>query len=291
MQSTGWEAAQAETQFQGPGSSHELAALLLTECIQFSLYSSKTPLFVIMLDAKSAFDVVLRELLVKNLYHCGTDRKSLLMINNRLKCRSTCLEWDKQLVGPIFDEQGVEQGGINSGEFYKIFGKEQLENAQISGLGVPVYDLIISGIGQADDTALASNHPQSLLNLLRLSMNFCSKYQVELCPEKTKLQVFSSKGMSYKVDYLKNNSDIQINGCNIKYVETAEHVGITRSTAGNLAHILGRVTAHKQGLGAVLHSGLARAHRGNPAAGLKVAKLHALPVFLLWDWFSGIEEK
>ena len=190
------------------------------------------------------------------------------------------MSWDKQLVGPIFDEQGVEQGGINSGEFYKIFGKEQLENAQISGLGVPLYDLIISGIGQADDTALASNHPESLLNLHRLSMNFCSKYQVELCPEKTKLQVFSTKGMSFKVEYLKNNSNIKINGCDIKYVETAEHVGITRSTAGNLAHILGRVTAHKQALGAVLHSGLARAHRGNPAAGLKVAKLHALPVLL-----------
>ena len=48
---SGWAAAQAETQFQGTGSSHELAALLLTECIEFSLHSAKKPLFCIFLDA------------------------------------------------------------------------------------------------------------------------------------------------------------------------------------------------------------------------------------------------
>ena len=58
---SGWVEAQAETQFQGTGSSHELAALLLSECIQFSMSSSKKPLFCIFLDAKSAFNKVIRE--------------------------------------------------------------------------------------------------------------------------------------------------------------------------------------------------------------------------------------
>ena len=39
---SGWVSAQAETQFQGTGSSHELAALLLTECINFSIYSPRS---------------------------------------------------------------------------------------------------------------------------------------------------------------------------------------------------------------------------------------------------------
>ena len=62
---TGWASAQAETQFQGPGSSHELAALLLSETIQFSLYSAKKPLFVLLLDAKSAFDKILVEFIIR----------------------------------------------------------------------------------------------------------------------------------------------------------------------------------------------------------------------------------
>ena len=40
-----WNNHQAETQFQGEGSSHELAALLLTETIQHSLNTSKLPVF------------------------------------------------------------------------------------------------------------------------------------------------------------------------------------------------------------------------------------------------------
>ena len=53
-----WSLHQAPTQFQGIGSSHEFAAILLTECIQYSIHALKQPLFALYLDAKSAFDVV-----------------------------------------------------------------------------------------------------------------------------------------------------------------------------------------------------------------------------------------
>ena len=54
-----WKDDQADVQFQGEGSSHELAAVLLTETIQHSLFTLKQPLYVLYLDAQSAFDVVL----------------------------------------------------------------------------------------------------------------------------------------------------------------------------------------------------------------------------------------
>ena len=112
-----WNADQSEVQFLGEGSSHELAALLLTETIQHSLFSLKKPVFALFLDAKSAFDVVLHQILVANLYHSGTNGHSLLLIDNRLKSRRTYIEWDKQLMGPIIDQLGVEQGGANSGGY------------------------------------------------------------------------------------------------------------------------------------------------------------------------------
>ena len=45
-------------------------------------------------------------------------------------------------MGPISDEVGVEQGGVNSGDFYKIYGKTQLEMAQTSSLGVELLILL-----------------------------------------------------------------------------------------------------------------------------------------------------
>ena len=152
-----WNDAQSSSQFQGEGSSHELAGLLLTECIQFSK-STKTPIFVLYLDARSAFDVVQKELLIKNLHSIHSADSLLLHINNRLANRQTVLDYNGNLMGPIRDEQGLEQGGKNSSEYYKIFGKEQLSLAQASNLGVCMLGNTISAIGQADDTLLLSNN-------------------------------------------------------------------------------------------------------------------------------------
>ena len=275
-----WNADQSEVQFQGEGSSHELAALLLTETIQHSLYVLHEPIFLLYLDAMSAYDVVLKEFLVKNLYHCGTDNQSLLFINNRLDNRTTCLEWDKQLVGPIKDERGLEQGGTNSTDFYKVFGKEQVQSAQTSKLGVPLKNAVISALAQADDTILSSISPNALQNLLQLTLNFCSKHHVQLCVEKTKLQVMSTKSMKFEVEYLKTVSPINIDGVKLEFVDNAEHVGIIRSIDGNIPNILNRMSAHTKALAAILHTGASRHHRGNPAANIKLDQVYGIPVLL-----------
>ena len=195
---------------------------MLTETIQHSLFSLNQPVFVLYLDAKSAFDVVLRELLVKNIFNINNNcSQSLLYLDNRLKSRETFLDWNGELMGPILDEQGLEQGGISSSDLYKIFGKEQLTLAQRSKLGVMLGKLIISCIGQADDTALISNDIQKLFYLLELTKIFCSKYQVELCAEKTKLQVFSTKKMAHSVELSMATSAIEIDGERIPFSTSA----------------------------------------------------------------------
>ena len=61
-------------------------------------------------------------------------------------------------------------------------------------------------------------------------------------------------------------SPISIDGEKVEFSDSAEHVGIVRSTAGNLPAILARIIAHKKTLGAVLHAGLPRGYRGNSSA-------------------------
>ena len=133
-----WNSIQAPTQYQGTGSSHELAALLITEVVQHSK-SQKIPLFTLFVDAKSAFDKVVREYLVRNLYLAGVEGDALLLMDHRLSHRNTFYEWGKTLMGPIFDQHGVEQGGINSSEFYKLYNNELLQVLQKSEQGVNLY--------------------------------------------------------------------------------------------------------------------------------------------------------
>ena len=83
-------------------------------------------------------------------------------------------------MGPMEDERGLEQGGVSSSDMYKIFGKEQLEAAQVSELGVPLRDIIISSIGQADETVLLSNNIFDLQHLLELSLDFSVDWLIEI---------------------------------------------------------------------------------------------------------------
>ena len=127
---------------------------------------------MLYLDARSAFDVVQRQLLIKNLYHVQGGNSSLLFIDSRLANRQTVVDYDGHLMGPINDEQGLEQGGISSSEFYKIFGKEQLSLAQHSNLGVPLGSVMVAAIGQANDTVLTSNDIGILGNVVFLNNMF-----------------------------------------------------------------------------------------------------------------------
>ena len=276
-----WASVQAATQFQGTGSSHELAALLLTESVQHSLHVTKRPLFVLLVDAMSAFDKVVRECTIRNAYLAGTTGHSLLYLNSRLEHRKTNVEFDKVLMGPIRDLVGLEQGGVNSDKLYKLNNNVQLTMAQQSGLGADLGSATVSAIGQADDTVLQSHSLHQLNSLVQLTVDYCQSYHVELVAEKTKLLAFYPNHLKLEV-YLQNLlHPIILNDIEIDFSSSAEHVGITRScSGGNMPNIISRLSAHTKAIMAVLPSGMALSHRGNPTASLRLEKLYGTPVLL-----------
>ena len=272
-----WNKEQAATQYQGEASSHELAALLVTELIQHSLYTLKEPIYLLFLDAMSAYDTVMPKLLIKNMYLAGMEGNSLTSMNHRFTNRQTYVDWAGNLMGPIHDEHGLEQGNIASSDLYKLYNNELLKTTQKSELGIPLKSQVISSVGQADDTVHATNKLTNLSNILHLTMDYCKKYKVTLCAEKTKLLRITNVPDS-ELEVL---NPIYINGVQVKFSESAEHVGILRSSSdGNLPNLMCRISAHKRALGATLFSGIAQRHRANPAVGLKVGKIYGTPVLL-----------
>ena len=108
--STKWDSSQVDTQFQAPNSSHDLAALMVSELSAFSLNVAKRPLYSLFLDAKACFDRVTRQDVIVNAFTIGTDLPALTLINNRLQNRNTILKYNDVLMGKIHDSVGVEQG-------------------------------------------------------------------------------------------------------------------------------------------------------------------------------------
>ena len=157
---------------------------------------------------------------------------------------------------------------------------EQLRVAQKSRQGLDMDGIFVSAIGQADDSCLVSNCVFKLQNLLQLTVEYCTKYHVELVPEKTKLLCFTPKGMETSSFYWKLVSPVSLGHSKINFTEEAEHVGIVRSVNGNLPNLMSRMSAHTNAMRAVLPAGLARGHRGNPAAALRVEQRYGAPVLL-----------
>ena len=136
---------------------------------------------------------------------------SLLYVNNRLQSRRTLLEWDKTLMGPIDDEIGLEQGGISSGDQYKVYNSSQVQSSQSSRLGVPLGPEHVASIAQADDVALCSNDIFNLQCLLNLTVDYCSKYSVELSSEKTKMIAFFDSRAKDDAEYAMDINPVVLN--------------------------------------------------------------------------------
>ena len=172
---------------------------------------------------------------------------------------------------------------INSGDYYKLYNNEQLSTTQSSKLGVDIKSSVISSVGQADDVIHVANTIDNLRLLVTITEAYCKKYRVKLVPSKTKLLVFTNDENNPEVYLAKLLNPIKIDGVPVKFSAEAEHVGIIRNTSGNLPNLLNRIISHKKSLGAILSAGLARSHRGNPAASLRVHQLYETPVL-----FSGL---
>ena len=150
----------------------------------------------------------------------------------------------------------------------------------MSSLGVDLVSNVVSSIGLADDTVLLSDSISKLSGLLHLTDEYCKQYHVELVPEKTKLLAFTPNNQSMQVYLEKITSSLSLSGNEIGFSTNAEHVGIIRSLDGNMPHILGRISARNRAIMALLPTGMARSHRGNPAASLRLELLYGTSVLL-----------
>ena len=127
--------------------------------------------------------------------------------------------------------------------------------------------LVVSSVGQADDVALVANVLQQLRLLLKLALDYCQKFNVQLCPSKTKLLVVQPKGSN---NILIPCNPIRMGDNCVDFTSTAKHVGVIRSIEVNMPNLLKRISSFKKSLGSVLSCGLARESRTNPAVAVHI---------------------
>ena len=139
---------------------------------------------------------------------------------------------------------------------------------------------VLGAIGLADDVALLAGSLAELKALLQLTKVYCDKYQVKLVASKTKLLAYSNKHTKMQSLVELAITNILVDGQVISPCQEATHVGVLRCAEGNGPNISARISAHRKAVYAVLHAGLGKGHRANPAASLRIETVFAVPVLL-----------
>ena len=149
--------------------------------------------------------------------------------------------------------------------------------AQESELGVDMGDhLVLSAVGQADDTVLMSHDIIKLNLLLHLAKIYCDKFNVQLSQSKTKLLLIPPPQIQTCVSF----NPIKIDDKEVQFVDQADHVGMVRAKEGNMPNIFKRILAFKKSLGNLVYCGLVRGPRSNPAAFLRIISIYCTPVLM-----------
>jgi hypothetical protein len=142
----------------------------------------KAPFYLALLDAKSAFDVVDIDILMRKLFLLGIQPSTWKIIDELHQNTKTCVKW-KQQTSEIFSiHQGVKQGGLLSAELYKLYIEDLLKTYENSKLGCQIGTLTINAIACADDIALVCDDLQIHINQ---SVNYSDTHRCKLQPQKS----------------------------------------------------------------------------------------------------------
>ena len=92
--------------------------------------------------------------------------------------------------------------------------------------------------------------------------------------------VFTTKETELKSKLELATTTISVDGVDIHPTTQASHVGNVRSVDGNSVNLAARLSSHKKAVYGLLSAGMAKGHRANPAASLRVEMVYGVPVLL-----------
>jgi hypothetical protein len=179
---------------------------------------------IVLLDAKSAFDVVVHKNLLKKLYHLGIQDKHWTLIKSLHTNASSAIKFNG-LVSENFNIlQGVRQGGILSADLYKIYINPLLKQLQQSRLGMDIGYIECGATACADDIPLNCTDLTEAQIMLNMAYNYSCNEQYKLQLQKSMVIQMESKKKSRH-----NPIELKFKDTILPNVETATHLGMQRS--------------------------------------------------------------
>ena len=250
-------------------------ALLLNEVIIDSV-ARKTPLYIALLDAKSAFDVVNHASLYRKLFLAGVTGTLWLLVHDLSIGAQTSVKWENLISDPFDIKQGVRLGGILSTDLYKLYINDVLDQVDESLLGAYIGHTHCAIPTCADDVSLLTNDPTSMQTLITTVENYSQQEKYLLQPAKCKVL----KSGKQKVQ---DGNEFILNDTSIDNADTAVHLGITHNCNHRKTipdHIQENISKARRTMYSLMGTGLHGKNGLNPTTALTLFQIYVLPVLI-----------
>ena len=142
---------------------------------------------LLVLDTKSAFDVVNTGHLLRRLYEIEIDDKIWNLVYSLHENETSALKWKSQTSTFFKVSQGVRQCRILSADLYKIYVTPLLDRLNKTGLGAKVEDIICNTSAGADDVTINTYPDQDTQILLDIAADLANQELYEFQPSKTNI--------------------------------------------------------------------------------------------------------
>ena len=249
------------------------SALILLESISEAL-DQKSSIFIALLDAKSAFDVVNHNSLLRKLFLAGIGGTIWLLIRQLNLDALTSVKWEGMISKPFTVQQGVRQGGILSTDLYKLYVNDVLDQLENSGLGYCIGDIFCGAPTCADDIALVANHPVDLQSMISTVENYSIVEKYSLQPTKSVILKHAEKKLHSEFNF-------EIGHQTMSQPEAATHLGIKHNSdfkKSITTNIEENISKARRTMYSLMGAGLHGKNGLNPLTCLHIYQIYVLPV-------------
>ncbi|CAC5381939.1 unnamed protein product [Mytilus coruscus] len=234
---------------------------------------TKSSLYVALMDARKAFDIVWHLGLMREMHKFGLMRDNWLFLKKWYENLKSKIKWKGLLSNSIEERQGVRQGGIWSPTAYKIIVNSLLQTFERNQLGACIGPIYCGIPTVADDVALISTDPYELQTMLNVQADHVNKLRYLLSEQKSTILVYNDK----------LPKSWSLNGKLVTLSESAVHLGIDRNITKNTGVkevVNKRITTARKTVYSLMGAGLHGLNGVNPKVSVHLIKIYVIPRLL-----------
>ena len=238
---------------------------------------SKMPTYIAFLDAKSAFDMVSHQSLMRKLFHIGIEGNLWTLISSLHQDAKSAVKWQGQISEKFRVEQGVRQGGILSIDLYKVYEDSLLDRLCMARNATTIGPVICVAPAYADDCAVLADTFELLHSFLDIGVDSSKMERYILQPVKSVILEILNR---LRRDNGESNTGWDLNGVQMPKVDKTMHVGICRSSDTDESAVAEHIKKARRTMYSLMSSGLHGENGLEPETSLHIYQIYVLPVLL-----------